>query len=137
MGSPRYKLGPQIADAKLRRNPSAPAPASPDAPHAVVKEDVEIKYLSHDAYGSVVFDVPAYDLATHHKLVALHTVFVPSGHGLFTDGDAAMASPYAKASLDVSQHQGGVAATVPSPDGLPDQDADFVIQAVLEFEPLS
>ena len=132
---PRTILGKKLDKFTLARHAAlaAVAVAVPDIP-TPAKIDVEPAFRTMDLSTDpikVEFDLPAYDLATHNKLVTLTVVVVPVGHGEPTDPEAWLASSYLKGTADTSAIQAGgpVEVTVA---GLP--DGDFVGQILLTYD---
>ena len=129
MQTMRYKFGPKLGTARLKR-PAVPG----ELP------DVEVSAALGDPVPGpngtvgvpVVFTVPAYTPGVDsNHLVALHAVAVPAGTPEPTDPAAAVASALPQGSADASDHTAGGDVTVQL-DGLP--EGAVTVLTVLGFE---
>ena len=77
------------------------------------------------------FNLPAYDLGTHNKLLGVAVVVVPVGHGEPIEPADWLSSSYAKGSADTSAIQAGGPFTV-AVKGV--EDGDFTGQVVLTYD---
>lgn len=115
----RFKFGPTLSQlVVLAVSPSG-------------KADVEVVYNGQSKPGVFDFEVPAYDLADHSKLVTIHAVFVPEGQGVPSSAELAVHSDYPKFTADVSQLQSGGVVSI---DANAAPAGNYAGLAVLEFE---